>query len=383
MNNTCTAVNRLPPVASLLLTLLPGLLAACSHPALWTTVAGAPVHGASAPSAARAPTLGFENHDTHAIKGPIPRGVYALVHVDATRTNLPSAELVAPAFVTGLSVRTYWSLIERSEGVFDWTVFDRALAAARTAGKKTAFRVMNGTGTPEWVYGAGARRYDAGEWQGQSKGTVPVPWDPVFHAKWRAFLRAFAARYDGEPAVAYIAMSMPAGRWAELFHPKALREHPDYTYARWRAAHEQFIGYYADAFRSTPLTLALSGHGPLGPLVNDLTDHLVATFGRDGTRVYIQANGWADNGVMGAPDLKIEQSFAPVWEKPLRHGFQQVAAVAWARRGDHRMGDQTAANALLLRLRGEYAEVYDADILDPAMHPPLRALAAALAGTGR
>ncbi len=311
-------------------------------------------------------------------KGPIPKGIYALFHVDTKRTALPGDEAASKSFVTGIATRTYWNLIERKEGEFDWTVFDATLDLAKKHGRRAAFRVMNGTGTPEWVYAAGARRYDAGEWQGKSKGTVPVPWDAVFHEKWRRFLVAFGERYDAEPAVAYIAMSMPAGAWAELFHPKALRELPDYTYENWRATHERFISYYDSAFKTTPLTLALSGHGPLRQLAGDITDHIIARHGPNNARIYIQANGWSDGGIMGAPSPAIEKSFAAIWEKPLRHGFQQVAGVAWAKRGDTRMGDQTRANEVFLRLRGEYAEIYDTDILSEDCRGPLEQLAEAL-----
>ncbi len=311
-------------------------------------------------------------------KDSIPKGIYALFHVDSKRTGLPGDDAASKPFVTGIATRTYWNLIERKEGEFDWTTFDATLALAKRHARHAAFRVMNGIGTPDWVYAAGARRYDAGEWQGKSKGIVPVPWDPVFNDKWRRFLAAFGARYDANPAVAYIAMSMPAGAWAELFYPKTLRELPDYTYPKWKETHQRFIGYYAGAFKTTPLTLALSGHGPLQQLVSDITDYIVAEYGPHNARVYIQANGWSDHGVMGAPTPDIEASFAPIWEKPLRHGFQQIAGVAWAKRGDHRMGDQTKANDLFLRLRGEYAEIYDADVLADECHLPLQQLANAL-----
>lgn len=311
-------------------------------------------------------------------KGPIPRGIYALFHVDQRRGAPPGDDAAAKSFVTGIAVRTYWNLIEPREGEFDWRVFDATVALAKKHGKVAGLRVMNGTGTPEWVYSAGAKRYDAGQWQGKIKGSVPVAWDPVFNDKWRRFLDALGERYDADPTVAYIAMSMPAGAWAELFHPRALRELPDYSYEKWRSIQEEIIGHYARAFRRTPLTLALSGHGPLRQFADDITDHLIARYGRDARQIFIQANGWSDHGVMGAPSPEIEASFSKIWEKPLRRGFQQVAAVAWTKRGDTRMGDQKKANALFFQLRGEYAEIYDADILSDEYRAPLEQLADAL-----
>jgi hypothetical protein len=45
---------------------------------------------------------------------------------------------------------------------------------------------------------------------------MPLPWDPVFQAKWGAFIQALAARYGSAPNLAYVVMGGP-GRRAESF----------------------------------------------------------------------------------------------------------------------------------------------------------------------
>lgn len=47
-------------------------------------------------------------------------------------------------------------------------------------------------------------------------------------------------------------------------------------------------------------------------------------------------------------------------------------------RSANRLGDQIGANAMLMRLRGEHAELCDADILNPARHELLQRLAAGI-----
>ena len=147
-----------------------------------------------------------------------PWGVFSLTHGAA-----PRDDALALPYVRGACVRAYWRDFEPQEGRFDWTLFDETLARAQRHGKQAAFRVMNGTGTPEWVYAAGAQAYDP---QDRGVTRLPLPWDDVFFEKWRAFIGALARRYDGHPGVAYVAMSMPAGRWAELLFPVSLPHAP-------------------------------------------------------------------------------------------------------------------------------------------------------------
>src|SRR5262245_58990597 len=143
-----------------------------------------------------------------------PWGVFSLTHGAA-----PAAVALARPYVRGACVRAYWRDFEPEEGRLVWTLFDETLARARSHGKRAAFRVMNGTGTPEWVYGAGAAAYNPRD-RGVTR--LPVPWDEVFVDRWRAFVTALGERYDRDPDVAYVAMSMPAGRWAELLFPVSL-----------------------------------------------------------------------------------------------------------------------------------------------------------------
>ena len=37
--------------------------------------------------------------------------------------------------------------------------------------------------------------------------TIPVPWDPIFQARWTAFIRAFGQRYDSNPTVTQVKLT--------------------------------------------------------------------------------------------------------------------------------------------------------------------------------
>ena len=105
--------------------------------------------------------------------------------------------------------RVLWNDVEPQEGVFRWDIFDAVAQNWIKAGKQIAFRIIccNQTenATPDWVRAAGAK----GIWFKYRSSTAEPRWepvydDPVFLEKYTDFLKAFAARYDGDPSVAFV-----------------------------------------------------------------------------------------------------------------------------------------------------------------------------------
>ncbi|MFZ0738884.1 MAG: DUF4832 domain-containing protein [Candidatus Acidiferrales bacterium] len=128
-------------------------------------------------------------------------------------------------YFPGLSVvymRLAWSYLEPVEGIFDWTLLDGPAQRFIANGKKIAFRFTTSESdspsfaTPKWVQEAGAKGY----YFEKSKGVVTsgTHWepdydDPVYLSKLAGFLQALAARYDGNPNVAFIDVAF--GTWGE------------------------------------------------------------------------------------------------------------------------------------------------------------------------
>jgi hypothetical protein len=129
----------------------------------------------------------------------------------------------------GLTVaylRLAWSYLEPQPGVFDWTLVDTVAQRYIQAGRKVAFRFTcfeSGIpyATPEWLKDAGV----GGRWFRYGKGVVDDPhlpgacWepdydDPLFLKHLDLFLAAAAARYDGNPNVAFVDIGS-IGIWGE------------------------------------------------------------------------------------------------------------------------------------------------------------------------
>jgi hypothetical protein len=125
-----------------------------------------------------------------------------------------------------LYLRLAWAYLEPEEGQFDWDVIDRIIEKWVGHGLGIAFRIScretstdrieQQFATPRWVKEAGARGgfYRSGQEVGPDGPWEPVFDDPIFLEKLENFLRAFAARYDGQPWVRYIDVGS-IGDWGE------------------------------------------------------------------------------------------------------------------------------------------------------------------------
>lgn len=132
------------------------------------------------------------------------------------------------------------------------------------------------------------------------KGVMPVPWDPIFKAKWKEFIVALAARYDSNPQLGYQVMAgfqqtgecylaaapediaffdssaVAAGYKATDLLPAGL--------VAWEAIVKEIVAQYMTSFKDTPLLI--TGARPYGGdqlvagqrAMNDIFDWGFATY---------------------------------------------------------------------------------------------------------
>lgn len=172
-------------------------------------------------------------------------------------------------------MRLDWASVEPQEGQFNWDTLDRFLDSWGRLGKVCNIGIMcanthgrdaEGYVTPRWVFDAGARKIEITLNPDQSTtGTsgrkiAPVFDDPIFLDKFANFLRAFAARYDGDPRIAVLDIRS-YGNWGEAhMYPFGV---PDIAPEEFR----RHVQMHLDAFRHTQLCLSRNAHlGRFGPL---------------------------------------------------------------------------------------------------------------------
>lgn len=132
-----------------------------------------------------------------------------LLNNDAFLLNFPG--------MNHLYVRLAWSYFEPKEGQYDWSYIDELVTKWVPRGYRFSFRITcketsQTYATPEWVKDLGAKgkmvdNYGTLRWE-------PDYNDPILLQKLDNFHKAMAARYDGQPWLAYIDVGS-LGDWGE------------------------------------------------------------------------------------------------------------------------------------------------------------------------
>ena len=125
---------------------------------------------------------------------PIPRGIF-------TRASL------SPQWTS--TIQLYWSAVETSPGVYDWTVLDTLLASASAP---VRLRPMLGVRAPSWWL-----TVPYVEPQGGESVLIPNVWLPDYQEAARAFIAALAEHVDNDNRVALVFATAGMTYYAEPF----------------------------------------------------------------------------------------------------------------------------------------------------------------------
>jgi hypothetical protein len=170
-------------------------------------------------------------------------------------------------YLKGLTIRVLWKEEEPQEDHFDWSALDRMIAVAHNRHVYFTLDPVAGVMTPDWVYGAGAKKFSSIDTNhfhptvGQMR-SMPVPWDAVYHSLWRKFLTQLAARYGNDPSLLEVTinghnttveMVMPHTP-DDRAHWQQLGWSPELVESDWKG----WIDFFAQIFPATHIGLMLS-----------------------------------------------------------------------------------------------------------------------------
>jgi hypothetical protein len=303
---------------------------------------------------------------------PYPAGIIALFQVDRVEDpigDLSKKDAWMNPQVDGIRLRTFWNVIQAQDATYNWSTIDQALSLANQYGKKVGVSIAAGTTTPQWVYDSGAKRYVLADGSGDS---MPLPWDAAFQNKWLPFIQAFGARYDGNPALAYVCptgfmqvcVMYLAKTPADDSNLTALAVQAGYTDSRaaFIPAAEKIIAAFMTAFPTTPVILNPAIPFPTG-----------GQLAQDTVRNWGIATYPGRFGVM-YPSLRATPPPHAIPPPPLQYpkGFQMICVASDVQRlygYPNPPYNALPAPAPLqdalenaVSLRGQYVEVYGADI---------------------
>ncbi len=210
----------------------------------------------------------------------VPYGIFSI----ANNSKQPQNAVLANPDVDGITIRQPWSEIEPSEGNFDFTYLDAAIANCASYGKPVLLRIGTQTAKPEWVNDAVATA--GGQFftftdTGGSQVTIPVFWDPTFLAKKKAMIAAVGAHFAGNTTIKVVAASFANATSEDWNVPHGPTDVANwlalgYTTEKLLDAGKQIIDATMAAFPNQIVTLAVGGSGHINGTNLDPTNDYAA-----------------------------------------------------------------------------------------------------------
>lgn len=281
------------------------------------------------------------------------------------------------AAMDGVAIRLAWSRLEPTEGSYSFTQLDDTLskvAAARKAATLHVFGAVAQAATPGWLKTAGAQFYTA------NGRTDPIPWDPVYLAKWAAFLPKLAEHLTQAGTLALvtrISITVPVPEMNLFSCQRGLLDSSTIAFdrAKYLAAWKQMIDVYQSAFPTTTKLLSAPQNGIClndgdTKFFHEVMDYALSKDGKGFGMFAADLSALGSARIQPYTDLSSRASIS----------FQPVAAFSndpnnWVK------GTLLSLYCAGLKLGGTYFEVYSADLNNPdpavqqaigAIHDPSR-----------
>jgi len=295
-------------------------------------------------------------------------GLYAGVKIPDTQEEADRlvAALRDNSFLTGVLLSVPWREIEPAEGQYDWSGLDRAVELIRKAGKQYKLKVTPGIYSPDYIYNAGAERFDTiianvNRANYGDATTIPVPWDPGYQRHFSRLICTLGKRYASDPHCVAVTLTCANYQSAEMHLPP--RPEDMETWKRFGLSAEKLLGVYqkyldewACAFPRQVVCLHVSKSTDLeGASKNEFAERII----RYGLEKYprrfaIQSNGL--NGRKEAPAASDDPLLC--YSDRLLNGFQSFAGFAST---PQRQGGVEMAVLNYVRGNAEYWELWQAD----------------------
>lgn len=167
--------------------------------------------------------------------------------------------------------RVTWAQLEPEEGKYNWEPLEFAARTAADAGIPFYFRIMcvnsfsgGPYDTPKWVFDKGAASHP-GE-PGRIEKVVPEFSDPVFLNAHRAFIRALAAKFDGDPRLGGLDIGS-FGNFGE-WHVAGIGCGTNYWERYSPSERRPYAEMYAASFTRAPLVAMTDDNETLGYLLS-------------------------------------------------------------------------------------------------------------------
>jgi hypothetical protein len=200
-----------------------------------------------------------------------PNGIHALTTASGTPGSLKMLHSVLELdYISGLLVYVMWKDFEPNEDQINWPLFEVPLDMARKKNKVAAFALTVQGMSPAWV--KQRCRTFTFEHIHPSVGEVvsPIPWDPDYRAMLGRTISAVGRRFDGHPALHYVAINGPSSLFGVETNFPVKKIEPEevaklaYTHEKFEAGWKQSVDLFTRVFPKSRLSLGLHDQISLG-----------------------------------------------------------------------------------------------------------------------
>ncbi len=297
-----------------------------------------------------------------------PRGLFCSCPPTTASGDSVLEPVATLPFVDGVLVRIGWDLVAATPdpGAWDWSRIDDQLARAAQFDVDIALAVVIGRHAPDWLASAGAAYVDF-EFMGETF-SIPAAWDPVFLAHWSSFIAALGERYDGHPRIRIVHMTNASANGFEMQLQGAERDWAaaGYTPEAYASSWMTVVDAFDAAFPNTPLDVEVHPVFNEDAVAQQVVQHAQNVIG---PRFGVFAAWWTQHNAQDVYPGMYQLLAGAACDT---FGTVQVARSETVH-GPAIFGDGGLAGALDLALAANvgYAEVWNADLLNPELQPML------------
>lgn len=212
---------------------------------------------------------------------PAPTGVYCSCGPTTGQGNgSVDPAIAALPFVKGILVRVAWEKCEPSDNVYNWTLIDGQITAAKNYGKKISLAIGCGGGIPQWVFQQGAQRLIPTS--PPINDTIAVPWDTIFINRWKDFIQQLGAKYKNDTTIRLVYITNASLNGFEMQLP--FTSNPPlttagYSDAKMIASWDTAVHTFAQAFPNHYLTNDFHPVNSSDAVGNSIYAYATATIG--------------------------------------------------------------------------------------------------------
>lgn len=194
-----------------------------------------------------------------------PSGIFVLTR-SSDIDKIDSA--LSKKFVAGVTIYSGWRAVEPKKGQYNFSVIDKAFAAAEKYKKPVILATPPGRWYPGWISNEGVRFMSFQHVEKnmtasvqRSDETSPVPWDDAYLTLFSSLVHSLAMRYRGNPRLAGVMVTGPAcanGLEANMASQSdAELAANGFSVEMFTAAWKRMMDVFAHEFPDTPFHIAL------------------------------------------------------------------------------------------------------------------------------